>query len=374
MPSNTPVHRQILFCSCQLDANQVDVAQLTPLIVQVERWPEFLSELELSGLAPLFYQHVQQHGLNVERSVMLSLRALFVRHQAVAKARYQAVQSLNTEFDNADIPWVALKGLALAPSLYQEIAHRPMRDIDILVPSDRLQDAAQVLRDLGFNLPEQQPSKYMRGTHQLPNAEIKINGFTISVEIHHDAIGQDAQGSLRFEQVKDQLEIVQWQDLQLPVLPAQLMLHQLCRHLQALHPGGRLKLVNVIDVIAFAEKNCQTLDWQDIHQSQAHIVNTLRCLHLIQPLSDELQTKLGDVRSVHVNGVGDIMQSLSTVLSGEQPWRQRFELAFLPSDWWLHLYYGVHPERSLLYTKLYKHPLQVTRWLWQRLFSRLLGG
>ena len=284
------------------------------------------------------------------------------------------MQTLSVEFANADIPWVALKGLALAPSLYQDIAHRPMRDIDILVSTDRLQAAAQLLRSLGFNLPEQQPSKYMRGTHQLPNAEIKINGFTISVEIHHDAIGQDAHGSLRFEPVKEQLEAVQCQDLQLPVLPAQLMLHQLCRHLQALHPGGRLKLVNVVDVMAFAEKNCQTLDWHAIHRSHAHIVNTLRCLHLIRPLSAELQTQLGDVKDVSVNGVGDIMQPLSTALSGQNSWRQRFALAFLPSDWWLHLYYGVHPERSLLYTKLCKHPLQVAQWLWQRLFSRLLGG
>ena len=63
------------------------------------------------------------------------------------------------------------------PHIYKVAELRPMRDMDILMPVEQLQKAASVMRELGYNLPTEQPSKFMRDMHQLPNASKKVNGF-----------------------------------------------------------------------------------------------------------------------------------------------------------------------------------------------------
>ncbi len=51
---------------------------------------------------------------------------------------------------DAGIPVLALKGVALAATVYADPAHRPMSDVDLWVPPDRMPAAAAVLRELGF--------------------------------------------------------------------------------------------------------------------------------------------------------------------------------------------------------------------------------
>jgi len=50
----------------------------------------------------------------------------------------------------ADIPAILLKGAILAENLYPNPALRPMSDLDILVPHDRVLDAREVLERLGY--------------------------------------------------------------------------------------------------------------------------------------------------------------------------------------------------------------------------------
>ena len=366
--------QKLLFMCARLDSADVDAHQLQQLLPEIKDWQAILNRLEENGLAPLFYSHITHHSLSIDSTTSLALKALVLRHQSVSKARYQAIQELHEALDNESIPWVALKGLALASSLYLEVGQRPMRDMDILVPKQDLSRVANIMRSLGYELPEEQPSRYMKGTHQLPNAEKTINGFTISVEIHHNAISQDAYDSLRFEDVVESTKDVQWGDLSILVLSNELMLHQLCRHLEALHPGGNLKLVNVIDVVSFAEKNVASLNWQLISNQYPHVLNTLRCLNYIIPLNPELSGIVNVQQQPMLQGVGQIMLPLSTIFNARSSQSEKMRRLFNPPDWWLHLYYGVNPRHKLLFVKCVRHPLRLCQWAFNRLISRLLGG
>ncbi len=53
-------------------------------------------------------------------------------------------------FAERRIPWMVIKGVALAETVYRGLAERPMVDNDIVVPPDRVIEAHQVLRTLGF--------------------------------------------------------------------------------------------------------------------------------------------------------------------------------------------------------------------------------
>jgi hypothetical protein len=53
-------------------------------------------------------------------------------------------------FEVQRIPWMVIKGVALAESVYGGLAERPMVDNDIVVPPERIVDAHQTLTRLGF--------------------------------------------------------------------------------------------------------------------------------------------------------------------------------------------------------------------------------
>lgn len=374
MDSHQALCKNLLFTCTRLNSDDIDVPYLKKLLVSIKDWQQMLNKIEINGLAPLFHLHLEHHSLALESNVAIALKALVLRHKSVSQTRYQAIQELDKAFNDASIPWVALKGLALASNLYAQVGHRPMRDMDILVPKSDLGRAAEIMKLLGYSLPEEQPSKYMRGTHQLPNAEKKINGFLISIEIHHNAIGQDAQGSLSFGDVISPIDKVMWGELSIPVLSKEQLLHQLCRHLEALHPGGNLKLINVIDVVGFSEKYILDLNWRFIETHYPHVLNTLACLHYIMPLSEDLK-EIANIEDIPpLAGVGEIMQPLTTIFSAKSTLPEKLRLLLSPSDWWLHLYYGVKPNHSLSFVKFVRHPWTIFHWLLDRLISRILGG
>lgn len=356
----------------ELGCKEVD--ELGVLLAEVNDWNGVIRQAELYAVSGLLFKHVSSLPLKPPLDVMLSLKALSIRHRAAADARYKVVQELSSRFAEHDIAWVALKGLVLAPLLYPADELRPMRDIDVLVPRDQEALAADVIREMGFNLPLSQPSKFMRGSHQLPNATMLVNGFTISVEIHHDAFARDVPGHLFYEDVEPSLQIVQWRNMALPTLGHEQMLHQISRHLEGLHPGAVLKLINVMDVVLYSEQLIDDINWPLLRKRYSHVINTLRCLHFIMPLSPSLQAVVGGVIDTAPNNKGEIMQSLSHIFQRHNLVKKVLALLFTPSDWWLHLYYNVDPGKSLLLVKLVKHPVTIGGWLCKRLYSRLLGG
>lgn len=341
---------------------------------EVSDWNGLLNKTEVYAISNLFLKHLIEHKLSVPQAALLSLKGLAMRHRSAADARYQLMQELSEAFEKNNIPFIALKGLALAPMIYPEDKYRPMRDIDILVPRSKEQLAAKVLREIGFNLPESQPSKFMRDSHQLPNATKKVNGFTISVEIHHDAITRDVSESLVFEDAEPSQQTFTWRDIQIKTMGHEQMLHQVSRHLESLHPGAVLKLVNVLDVVLYAEKYINEIDWHALDMKHAHVINTLKCLHMIVPLSSALEEKVGGVSDKRLQNIGEIMLPLTHIINKRNSIADQFDLLFKPSDWWLHLYYNVDPEKTLIFVKLIRHPLTILKWLWKRLISRILGG
>lgn len=72
---------------------------------------------------------------------------------AVAAANllhYQDLQQVLEALGECGIPVVLLKGALLAEKLYPSIGMRPLADLDLLVPSDRVPEARSVLESVGF--------------------------------------------------------------------------------------------------------------------------------------------------------------------------------------------------------------------------------
>jgi hypothetical protein len=337
-------------------------------------WKNWIAQIELHGLAGFANKHISEFDLPVPSTVKMELKALVIRHRSAAQARYQTLCEIDTVLNDANISYVGLKGAVLMPYLYREGGLRPMRDMDILLRRKDLEPAADCLRQIGYDLPKEQPSMFMRDMHQLPNATKKVKGFISSVELHGDGISREVPGHYYYPESAGHTQTVVWNDLEFNGLEDLQMIHQVSKHLEGLHSGAVLKLINVMDVVGLAQMILHKGRWQELAEQFPHVINTLRCLHIHTPLPVSLQQQLEPLPTKTPAGVGQIMGSMRNALLGSKPLKKRLSLLLDPSDWWLHLYYNIDPDKSLWWIKGVRHPLRVANWLTRRLYSRLQGG
>jgi len=356
----------------ELDDEHLNKAK--KLLLAEQDWQRWINQIELHGLSGFANDHIVTHQLPVPDAVLLPLKALKARHKAATRARYQTLSDIDAIFKREGIPYAALKGAALMPYLFKQGYLRPMRDMDLLLPKSVEQKAANCLREIGFDLPDTQPSKFMRDMHQLPNATKKVNGLLSSVELHRDGISREVTGHFYYPKSDSSFQIIEWDDLKFQALEDIQMLHQVTKHLEGLHSGAVLKLINVMDVIGLAEHVRATGQWPQLERQYPHVINTLRCLHLLTPLPQELQRQVGKLPGRAPDGVGQIMGSLRSALLEKKSIIEKLKPLLLPSDWWMHLYYNIDPSKSLLWIKFVRHPLRVSNWLLRRAYSGVLGG
>lgn len=115
-----------------------------------------------------------------------TLRALAVARELVLIHRI---------LDRARIPHLALKGADLAFHIYPQPGLRPMRDIDVLVPRDRMAEAFEALLANGLQrcAPYQGTVDAALATsHQLP--PLRSPSGTLGVELHHRLFHIDKHG------------------------------------------------------------------------------------------------------------------------------------------------------------------------------------
>jgi len=313
-------------------------------------WQEWINQVELHGLSGFVNKHLADYDLPIPNELRLPLKALKTRHTAASEARFEALKQINEVFVKNDIPYLGLKGAAL------------------------INQAADCLREIGFDLPTEQPSKFMRDMHQLPNATKTVNGFLCSVELHRDGISREVVGHFYYPKSDQHLQQINWDGLSFASLEDVQMLHQVTRHLEGLHSGAVLKLINVMDVIGLASHIEQSGQWSRLEKEYPHVINTLKCLHLLTPLPENLQNAAEPLSNKPVQGVGEIMVSLRSALFSNTNVKKKLNLLLSPSDWWLYLYYNVDPKKSLWWIKAIRHPLRVSNWLLRRIYSGLVGG
>jgi hypothetical protein len=67
-------------------------------------------------------------------------------------ARRAAAREVAEALDHARIPFIVLKGVALAEELYGDLSLRGFNDLDVMVPMDRIEAACSLARRLGYGL------------------------------------------------------------------------------------------------------------------------------------------------------------------------------------------------------------------------------
>lgn len=140
----------------------------------VADWLALLRLAESHGVAPLLYSIIKKLDLPAPGAA----NQAFVKSYYLSAARSQVLKveldRLIEAFTQAGLPYLPLKGAALAWTVYPDPALRPMYDLDLLVQPGDLLKALQAAQKLGYRLDKLTYHAVLRGG---PN-------FSISLELH----------------------------------------------------------------------------------------------------------------------------------------------------------------------------------------------
>lgn len=327
--------------------------------LEVGDWDRAIDQAELHGLSPWLHRQLTRAEADVPVNAARQLKSLTLRHREANRIRDRALTGILQALAERGVEVLVLKGAALAHLVYDPPGLRPMSDVDILVAPDRLEDAAEAVRSLGY----QESSRAETGPdhHHLPALSRLLDGLSISVEIHHDAMAQDNIGSIRLDRLAGPPREFHINGTAARALGHVDMLRHLWRH--ALQPRGTTKLGSALDIMLYASRFQDEIDWRWIERQAPDIRTGLSLLALLVPLPRNLNGRVAVPDIPVPAGVGVGMAPLSTIRRDSK----RAAKLLNPSDWWLHGFYNVPLGHSLVLTKTVRHPARILFWLWRRL-------
>lgn len=357
-----PIYR-LLALAARINPSDSDKEALFQAFSAFRNWDALVAEAENNAIAPLIFTNLRDSGVVLPKEIKRKLYALVQRHRWANDARAKAMAEISNACNLESIQLIVLKGSFLAHTIYPDPSLRTMSDIDLLAPPDRAMDVQQILRDLGYTVPEHAGSQYMSEHHHLPGAHIERDGLQIHVEIHHDALSGDAPASITSNNLTSPLNVFSIGDRDYFSLGHQDQLRHLYHHMS--EPASRLKLIWCVDIVYYASHFEKEINWKTLAENYPQVINALRVVDYIIPIPENLRRHIPPNRENMPTGTGISILPLSILL--RQPVKQRMKNLLYPSDWWLHLYYGVSPDKTLHITRWISHPGQVIKWIIRRL-------
>lgn len=115
------------------------------LTTPIRQWDGFINQLHWHRVAGLAWRRLAHFRNQLPEDVADVLQQ--ARHQtaSLAMKHGQELIHLSRQFNDNALPFVILKGLPQSLRLYQDAGRRFSRDIDILVPEARIEDAHDIL-------------------------------------------------------------------------------------------------------------------------------------------------------------------------------------------------------------------------------------
>lgn len=120
-----------------------------------EEWEGFVEAALRHEAGPFVYFRLKKTGLDklVPSRIMTRLHTACLQSAARNFLIFEELKNILRAFAEREIPVILLKGAYLAAKVYEDIALRPMCDLDILVQKQDLGRAETALRAIGYSSP-----------------------------------------------------------------------------------------------------------------------------------------------------------------------------------------------------------------------------
>lgn len=268
-------------------------------------WQQLKRIAQAQGIAPLVYQTFNHSGwpTSAPQSLRKDLAGEYYAAASQNMLFYQELARVLLALANAQVPTVVLKGAVLAATIYPNVALRPMGDLDLLIPRERLAQATAALTALGY---EAEKPEIGRGLTNLVTYEANFDlasGPPIHVELHWNLIGGDASRyKPRIDWFWEQTEPITLSGVPTLTLTPTAHFLYLAAHLLLKHGGTSIRLLWLYDLHLLAAHYIEHLDWDELFKQArefhwlAAVRNTFLRLQacFATPLPQRVQELLGE--------------------------------------------------------------------------------
>lgn len=253
------------------------------------------------GVAPVLHRRLQIDGaLAAIPAPLAGKLAQERRATALDNLRnFGEFRRVARALGEAGIPLIALKGLHLAELVYRDISLRPMSDLDILVPRDRVADCIAVLRNLDYGHDEELGSAAEAMLDSKCNLGLAHANLGIWLEVHWTLDERRGGATDPLPDVWRSARPARLGDAEAQVMSPEFLLLHVCAHLACNHAFS-FSLRALCDIAEIVQAN-PALDWAAVaeHGSRHHwkrgVAAALRLArdHLGVPVPDPALAALG---------------------------------------------------------------------------------
>jgi hypothetical protein len=190
---------------------------------------------------------------------------------------YEALEAIKLFKDNG-ITLIALKGLALINDVYDDIALRPMADVDFLIKKEDLNKAECLLLSIGY---QRGMPCWERKSHLALFSENK----SISIEPHWDIVPPESPLKVDTDGLWQRSRLIRVKDNQMRIFSVEDMLLHLCIHVSLQHKfeAGFIPFCDIARVIhTYRDK----IDWLAVIE-RAYQWHAVKCVYLALLITQE---------------------------------------------------------------------------------------
>jgi len=410
-------YRLLALCARAEPHPQMD-ARLAEVVRSFDAWDELPFQAELHGMGPLLWHHLKRARVSIPIETQRTLTGLYLRHRGWNQAHTETLLDVTSRFEAAGIRSLVLKGLALAHEYYPDPALRPATDIDLLLKTDDVLPALNLLKEAGYNT-HRPGSSYIPGPlpKELTASSQPKNGLVTRLEIHHYDPRQismiDNSQDDEFAGFNGEPHQVKVGDgfiyVPHPMDTLDYLVKHFLRHMFVANTSSPLPLRWLADIVCLVERHAEEMvDWP----RHLELVNRLEVIYSSTPLPEGLAEGMDWIRLSGLLNRLEVIYSLTPMPEGlsdviplkkisppkgvnqypkgwpqevKRQWKHKGFIAYIshtllspsyiiatlstPSQWWLRLQYGID-DKSVLWYGNVVYRLQVLKMAFAKFVRR----
>ncbi len=216
-------------------------------------WDDIIQQSMMHGVSALLYRNIKVNKLDsfVPATVMQRLRSAYLYNTMKNLRMYNEFSKIFKALNENNIPFIVVKGAALAELIYKDIALRPMADLDLIVKTEDIWNTDQIFSDLGYK----SDIKYFVSKHHAQWANNIHYLKNIPVDIHpviYNLPNIDPWIKARRAKVNSDEVMV--------LGPEDFLLH-LCLHLNTHFYMKNIRLIWWCDIVELLRSYHDSFDW-----------------------------------------------------------------------------------------------------------------
>lgn len=358
----------LLIRCARAQATPTHYDRLHQAVATLPSWEPLPYLAEIHGLAPLVYAHLRTAEIPLPETIEHQLQARAMQHTHANHIRARALTQILAFFSEANIDLLLLKGIALAHAIYPRPGLRPMTDIDLLLSKADAHRGQKILtEELAFR-----PVASARppSPHHLPILHRKVDGVDTYIELHHNT-NRRLLPETSFEALRQKARSITINDLpaHTPSLE-DLLIHTYNHMVDA--PFQSFRLIWIADMISLIERFGDVINWE---QLPPRVNNALIAIHTLTPFKlPRSQNVIANPRRLNLSKP-EMTQPHRvahprgwpfnvTPAQNDTEYQRNIPKAFLPSSWWLRLYYGLTPDHWLPPVRI-RYTIHIIGWILQ---------